>query len=455
MARYEFIDDEPQAQESTGQAIGRGIARSGARAVESIVGMPGDLIALGRDIVSGVTGADLGNRTLLPESKDIRERVTEPLTGDYLKPQGAGEAFLDQIVGEAASLLLPSGVVGKAAKAGSKLGAAKTIGKAAAKATAKSALANVSGWAAEEMGAGPIGQAAVRIGSVALANGIGALTGGRKALQNLKDTSYKQAQDALKGNPTINIAPELRKIDKLISKINKSDIADKDFLVKRLENVKEIATKKVPAMAGKRVPSGLLDFEGKPLTTRLKGTPGVKGGIAPIKDLLRIKQGWNDQVSTKELTKMGNHYYKEGMDIIKGAIGRYGAKNPDFYKPFLQAEDIHKGMVASNWILDKYNKVGNSLKNPLTNALLFGAGSGLPKVSATGIVGFIGAHEIARAVSLINNSATARQYYKNALKSALTGNKRAFEAAALALDKTLTKEEKNRVPLSGRYEFID
>ena len=94
----------PEEKETLGALTERSLARSGARAAESILGIPGELQSLMQ--LLGEKGAEaLGvpeeviKKTSkfaplftpfgkLPTSTEIKETITEPLTGEYLKPRG-------------------------------------------------------------------------------------------------------------------------------------------------------------------------------------------------------------------------------------------------------------------------------------------------------------------------------------------------------------------------------
>jgi hypothetical protein len=172
---YEVFDLEPEKPETIAGTAVRGIARTGARAVESILGLPGDIIAGARGLITSAgeslkqsleskLGQQLPGPTEQPEavktpfgeipvptSKLVREKVTEPiaekiLPKDYLKPVGKYERLSDRIISDVAPLIV-GGV--------SKLGAL-TIG----------GLSNLGSFAAKELGFGGKAQEGIKLGTM-------------------------------------------------------------------------------------------------------------------------------------------------------------------------------------------------------------------------------------------------------------------------------------------------
>lgn len=176
---------EPQQEESLLGTIGRGIARTGARAVETIVGLPGDvsegilgLVGAGEKALFGteVTPKKIdfslgllkkmneGIESLtgikphfpdtfsLPTSEDVKKYVTKPLGREAIEPQAKWEKVADSIIEDTIPLLIP-GVKGKIPFA---------------KALKVSGISNIASWLSGELGAGEAGQAATKLGTTLL-----------------------------------------------------------------------------------------------------------------------------------------------------------------------------------------------------------------------------------------------------------------------------------------------
>ena len=107
--------------------IGRHVARTGSRIIESALGIPGEILSIPRRVSEFATekyqGSPLTKEQLkkskeiekwvvpgihhFPTSEKIRENI-EKYTGDYLKPQNEEEALSDDIFSMATALFNPS-----------------------------------------------------------------------------------------------------------------------------------------------------------------------------------------------------------------------------------------------------------------------------------------------------------------------------------------------------------
>lgn len=182
------ISPSEEPQESMWGTLGRGIVRSGARSVETILGLPGDItegisalvhgarrLVTGRE--QGPTKIDLSSGLLasinkgikdltgyespfpstfsIPNSEDIKEYITKPigklLPEKFLEPQNEWERVSDEIISDAIPLLVP--IKGKIPFA---------------KALKVSGLSNLSSWLAKQFGVEEKGQAVTKLGTTLL-----------------------------------------------------------------------------------------------------------------------------------------------------------------------------------------------------------------------------------------------------------------------------------------------
>lgn len=425
---YELLEESPQqVPESTRQIpesslgfIGRTGARTLARAGEAVVGLPGDIASAGLGLanygISKITGKPGPIPKIpLPTSQAIRENVTKPLTGDYLEPQGSGEKFYDDIIGDAALLFAP--FKGKV-----------PFAKAATGALARSAIGNTAQWAAEEVTGSPIIGAGVKIGSMALAGTFG----GRKQLNTLKQESYNKAFSNLKPNYRFNISPERTEIDKLIRSISRGDRPDKSFILDRLRSL-----------------------------------DNVNG--SNLEEVINIKQDWNKYLSDPSLGKASRDTLKKAVGTLNNGIKRYGSTNPEFYKPYKIGEELTGALQSTNYvqqILSKHPYLEKSIKNPLAKHLLFGSflyGSG--KIGAPTIAAGIGTaaalKEGAKAYQLLTKSPVARKIYKDTIEATLKNDVKSIAKNLSKLDKVADNFSKDNPEVQqesnkkGRYELLN
>ena len=423
--RYELLDELPNTSqdESTLGYAARTGARTLARAGESIVGLPGD-------IVSGITGlVNYGVNKLtglkgpigdiaLPTSEGIRKNVTKRLTGEYLEPQSSNEEFYDKIIGDAASLLVP--LKGK-------VPFAKAIGGA----LGRSAIGNTAQWAAESVTDSPLVGAGAKIGAMALAGTIG----GRKELNNLKNESYKDAFSKIPENAKFSFKPEKQKLEKLANALSKGDRPDKSFVLDRLRSIENI------------------------------GTNADRG---TIQEAINLKQDWNKYLSDPSLSKSSRDSIKQAVGIVNDGIKRYGSQNPSFFKPYQAAEELTGALQSTNYaqkILAKHPYLKEKVSNPLIQKLLWGgAFYGASHTNTPAIVGIgataLGAKEAAKAYQLLARSPIAQRYYKDVINATLKNDVKAIAKNLSKLDKAanqfeFTDEEDSPQQSNGRYEFID
>jgi len=423
--RYELLDELPNTSqdESTLGYAARTGARTLARAGESIVGLPGD-------IVSGITGlVNYGVNKLtglkgpigdiaLPTSEGIRKNVTKRLTGEYLEPQSSNEEFYDKIIGDAASLLVP--LKGK-------VPFAKAIGGA----LGRSAIGNTAQWAAESVTDSPLVGAGAKIGAMALAGTIG----GRKELTNLKNQSYKDAFSKIPEKVKFDLKPEKQKLEKLADIISKGDRPDKSFVLDRLNSINNVTQ---------------------------------KTGKANIKDLIDLKQDWNKYLADPNLPKSSRDAIKQAVGIVNDGVKRYGLKNPEFFKPYQAAEELTGALQSTNYVqkvLAKHPYLKDKVSNPFMQKLLWGGAiygvghTSLPAIAGVGGAA-LGIQQSAKAYQLLSRSPIAQRYYKDVINAALKNDVKAIAKNLSKLDKAanqfeFTDEEDSPQQSNGRYEFID
>ena len=423
--KYELLQELPNTSqdESTLGYIGRTGARTLARAGESIAGLPGDIISGVKNLanygISKITGKPGPLPDIpLPTSEAIRRNVTQPLTGEYLEPQGRGEEFYDQIIGDAASLLVP--LKGKV-----------PFAKAITGALGRSAAGNTAQWAAEQVSDSPLVGAAAKIGAMALAG----TAGGRKELNTLKNKSYNEAFSKIPEKTKFDFKPEKQKLDNLANAIAKGDRPDKSFILDRLKAIDNVTS---------------------------------EIGRTNIKDIINIKQDWNKYLADPSLSKSSRNSIKRAVGIVNDGIKRYGSKNPAFFKPYQTAEELTGALQSTNFVqkvLSKHPYLKESVSNPIIQKLMWGGlfyggtQAGLPTIAGIGATA-LGAKEAAKAYQLLARSPIAQRYYKDAINAALKNDVKAIAKNLSKLDKianTFKFDDENEPSEEshGKYELID
>lgn len=415
--KYELLEDLPNTSvgESTAGYIGRTGARTLARGTESILGLPGDIASGLRGLANYGINKLTGEKNVipnipLPTSENVREYVTKPLTGEYLEPQGNGEEFYDQIIGDAASLLIP--LKGK-------VPFVKAIGGA----LTRSAAGNTAQWAAEQVTDSPLVGATAKIGAMALAG----TYGGRKELTKLKDQSYKKAYSNIPAKAKFDFRPEKQKIDKLSQSLLKGDRPDKKFILDRLNAIDNV----------------------------------VEGGKGSIQQAINLKQDWNKYLSDPSLSRSSRDYIKQAVGIVNDGIRRYGKTNPKFLKAYQTAEELTGALQSTNYIqkaLSKHPALRDHVSNPLIQKLLWGgAFAATSQTSVPALVGAgataLGIRESAKVYQLLSRSPIAQKYYKDVVQSVLKNDTKAIAKNLSKLDKVANDFDFDE-SVDARYELV-
>ena len=436
--RYAYLDmpdneqdnQNPQGETNLGLA-GRTLARTGARAAESILGAPGNIgqaVRSAVDLLPSIlpqispkltqlqAGGASGPR-ILPTSEQIKENVTQPVAGQYLEPQSETEKFYDEVISDAAPMFASYLIGGPTA--GIARTAAKSLGISAAGNTAKLATELVTG--------SPLAGSAAKLGTVLLAG----TAGTRGSMEKLQKSSYNDAFSNIPLGQKFNVAPEAHAINNALKKVMRSDIVGKPEVVDRFNAFKNIVNKR---------------------------------GQADIKEIVDMKRAWNEylKVNGRKLGNDSRKVIETARDSLKTAIERYGKTNPKFWKPYSAGEEITSGLrdiddVSS--FLGKYPYLQKKMESPILSSLFKGSAfhSGkllqdYPAQVAGGLGAILGVQSGAKAIKLMANSPIAFRAYKDAVQNALKGNAANF---GRDLDRIQKEYDKNSSVVNGRYVYLD
>lgn len=420
-----YILEEEEVSESPSPNVLRHLARSGARAVESIGGIGGDLqgvIEGGVDKLGKILGvpeevrtkgAQIGRKLTplgaAPTSDEIREKVSRPLGGEFLEPQSKGEEFADEIVGDAAQLLLP--IKGKI-PFGKKLltHTLRGLGTAAG--------ANVASSVAGALGADEKGKTATKLGSMLL---MGALGRGnpKKYVGNL----YKEAEEAIQGAPRVP-AHDLRA---------------------RLRPLERDLQKGLKAPSEKAVLSKIKELNKK----MARGTIGID-------ELWASKRSLNEEMAkalfespSKGAKARAKNLFKKVNKELNNELNEYGKTNPKFQNAYKNAEEGFAALAQSEVL---GNFIRNNAKYSPNSILLYPLVHAFPGASVAGAAGGATAYKGAQLAYRLAKSQALRNHYKNVLKAAAQGNSGAMNRSLKKMDEELMKKQEKTTP---RYILED
>lgn len=404
----------------------RQVARTGARAVETIAGLPGDIQSIfnaAGEYVGEFAGDQLrklvGKEPLTEEQKleqrqfmqDVRvpfpptsqelRSGTQALTGEYLEPKGQAEEFADEVVSDLSSMMIP--VKGK-------MPFAKTLGKVLlANAGAEVAKA----YAGEEAGA------PTKLGLLFATSLIGGKKGGvKKYIDDLYDKMEASAPEG-------------------------ASVSAKG-LSSRLDKIKTMLMKGDPTEPTKQAPLQVIN------SMREK----IKDGRINVDELVQFNKDINSRIFKGPLLKRAQNKLYDLRDSTHSALKEYGKENAEFLANWKYANEAYAATETSR-------KIGNFFRKTLKpkDYLYAGSALGLEKAfagttlgaqTAAGLGAAAGVGYTAEVLKRIAQSPALRTYYGNVVKSALKENSKAFARNMKLLDKGL-KESFDESP----YKLVD
>lgn len=408
------------------KTIDRHAARSGARAAEAILGTPGDIFGT---IESGLGGGAkllgmpeekvekalkiarfLSPMGRLPTSTELKEQVTEPLTGEFLKPRGKAEEFADEIVGDAAAMILSRGRPIKS----------KRYLKGILGSFGVSAGANTASEAAGLAGAGEKTQMAVKVGSMLV---LGSLGKGKP--ERYVNKLYKEANDTIKHNPSVDATGLVKSVTRLYHELSEGLGAPSEIAV--MTKIEKLLAK-------------------------------VKNGKITVKELMASKRSLSEDMSKvifesadRAAKSRARKLFKKVSSDIRQEIDAYGKKNPKFGKAYKDAEEGFGALAQSQ-------KVGNFIhknaKYSPASVLLYPLVGALGKATFPALAASAGLYKTAQIGYRLYKSSALRTHYKNVLKYAAQENAPAMNRSLKKLDEALIKEDKKK-PSKGRFVLED
>lgn len=396
------------AATSSNQPAQESIARRGSRYIrragEALLGMPGDIMQLARQLPGAlsdeqiseqafpknVIGAALG---MLPGSEEMRAMSAE--SAPELEPQSEFEAIEDEFVGDAATLMLP--VKGK-------IPFMKALGL--------SAFGNMTKQGIKAIGGGEGAQEAGKMGAMIF----GGMFGKGRGVNKFIERNYAQAAEFVPAGDRLT------------------------YPMKKLDNVEKMLAK--GAMNDAK--SGAMDLLNELKSKAPEGRMLVDEAVQFDKDINRaiMKAG-------KDKSKAG--YLKQLKKAHASALDDYAKDNPSWAKHYNEAKMAYAGIAESQDIQNYIRKHAN-----LKNVVYAGAALGLGEMYLPGDramkLGALGAtaaaiysREIAKRLA---TNPALRRYYQNVLTASVNENSAMLARNLAGLDRVARKEfEKNPIDI--------
>jgi len=395
----------PKQKETFKEKVRRGSGRTLARGIEALAGLPGDI----RDFAFSLVGKGaekigipsppeevmklaqlaMGPLGQVPSSQEIRESVTQGLTGDYLEPRSGGEELYDEIVGDAATLMLP--IKGK-------IPFARALGLSIGSNLGKESLKTM-GATENQAQLGKLGMMFL-LGSV-----------GRGSARKYANNLFREAIESIPEDARVGGKGFITQVDKFITNLEKGGMSPQ----------------KTPAYR---------------LAKNLQEKLRKGGGEIPADELPAFRKSINDFRFNREagLTDQGRFYLDRFDDVLNKELLEYGKQNPAFLKQYRDANTAISGFKQSNKVARYISKNFdiNGLK-PETLVLL-GLHLNNPSLLAK-IGGGIGVAKSAQMIKRMTTNPVLRKHYENVIRDSLKENKAGMIRNLKLLNKELEKED--------------
>ncbi len=417
---YEFVD-EPEKKQSFGEALKKGakeVVRHPSRVASNIatraIGFPGDVLELANEFIARPVAKAISGEEGLPYEQtflgkaipttEFHRKGVQEATGEFLKPQNKVESFIDDVVDDAQSLLMPGP---KGAK----------FKNALPKKLAISLGGNLAGEAIEDAGGSPEGANLAKMGTLFTLS----LFDKKGAAKHLADL-YKQAEANLPANASINSNRLMANLSGLKNKILKgrpiSNLSPSEkFVMDQIEKIESLES----------------------------------GGKFSVEQLWAQKRSLNEDLAkqlfdtpTKEAQGRARKLAKSLTRWMGEELTDYSHRNPSFGKPFKAAEEGF-GTIAQSNLMSRF--VEKNLKyTPFTSGLLHMFGGQVGSMAAKSVAPY----QIGKLTYRIAKSPTLAKYYASAVAAASKENAVAFNKYLKKLDEELQKIESEE-----KYEFVD
>lgn len=316
------VNQKQNIPQEKGLEIPRHAARTGSRVVETLAGLPGDIVDLlktglgyGAEKIAGKPlpafrealekgpSSVQGDEFLpenIPSSREIREPIGK-LTKGFTEPQSEKEELSDEIISDIASFAIP--VKGK-------IPFARSIGTALASNLAKEGVKKLGGKEGT--------QAATKLGTMFLAGLIG-----RGNVKNFAKNLYEKRDSLLPPGAEI----------------------ESSRLVKSLEQTKRNLEKGVSTPNKNAVI--------KPIDEILNKS---KSGMIKIEDLTAAQRDFNELMKDPALLKGAKKLFGPVKHDIAKSIETYGKSNPEFLKYHKEANEAFATIAESQKVSKKINQ---------------------------------------------------------------------------------------------------
>lgn len=403
----------------------RNVARTGARVLETAVGLPGDivqgtgnLIKLGWEKATGKKFPSQEQimkenpkvketvdfiRKIIPQfslksSSEIREELRGK-TGDYLEPRTKGEAFSDEIASDFVSLAIPiKGKIPFMRALGLSLGS------------------NIAKEGVKAFGAGEGAQEATKLGSLFVMSSINP-----KGASKFVSSLYKEADELLPKTAKVstkNLSEGLRNLEDNFQK--GGSVPSKTKAIQKVKEIRDSISK------------GNIEVE--ELTSFKRNINELRSGL------------YEEFKTDKSGMRSARRNLNDVSHLIDSTLEEYGKTNPAWWKKYSDANEGFGAIAESKKVSNFIGRVTKQYPKHIAAGVaaeIFLAPHTLPAAITSGALGYAGLKG-SELIYRLAKSPVLRKYYRKTVESALKEDAADTLKSLSKMDSLLKKDEKRK-----------
>lgn len=419
--RFRNIARKENESETNAQFLGRNVAQLGARATETLVGLPGNLkkqfqkelgqlynfFSLGSVVDENNPEAEEGSLQELlfnpPGSSELREHVTplisKKLFGeeDYLEPQSKGEEFAGELTQDITSFFIPGNGMKLAVRLGAPI------------------LGNLVKEGAKYLGLDKDKSEKIKLG-VMLATTLAGQSNPSKFASN----RISNAKQMIPQNATANVTNLGSKLAPLKARLGRGlQVPSKS---RTLDGIKQLENQ---IQSGRMSLHSLMDARDN------------------INEWISEAGGWDVPANTRDASIINlNELKRSVIDTIDENLNSRFPQAANLYRTGYEAAAVtHRSNAISRFIEKNFGRKTASVGAKLLFPAVAGGAAILPKTAAVG-AGLFPLYKGGQVLYRISKSPTLAAYYQDVISHSIAGNAPAMIKSMEKLDHELAKEEK-------------
>src|SRR5216684_52062 len=421
--RFRQISDKNKSlqEETTAEYLKRNSSQLGARAFETVAGLPGNLqkayyqfqdtipqlkeLKEQGEQIFGKSNDDEFSLSKLPTSQDIRENLTPEVSKnlfgnkEYLEPHGKGEEVAGNLAQDITSFFMPgTGQLRLATRLGAPI------------------LGNLTKEGLKYLGVEESNAEKAKLGTMLITS-----IAGQSQPKEFANQRISQAKQMIPDTASVNAIPLSNRLLPLYNRLNRG--------------------LNVPSKS--RAMQGMRDLANQVQGNRIN-LRSVMDARDNVNEWIAEAGGWDVPRPTRDAAIRNINELK--TQIIRTIDENMAQRFPDageLYRTGYEAAAVnHRSNAISNFVEKNFGRKTASVGAKLLFPSIAGSAAIFPKAAVGGALAFP-IYKTGQIAYRVANSPTLARYYSDVLNYSLQGNTPAMVKSLAALDKKLAKDEEN------------